>query len=205
MDSNSRLLAIWKPDLTDKMKRSFFQAAVMSMLQSRCTTWTLTKHMKKKLDGNHTKILQAVLNKSWGQHPTKQQLCGHLPLITKAINVRRTRHAGEVGTHSCDVIAWTPSHGRARAGRPARTYRQQFRADTGCSLEDLPEATHGGEKGSGLSVLMMVNTLHIYFILPSNSNQKHYQKILSNIEIKTHTLFKRQLEIKIKTKISIPT
>ena len=36
-------LSIWKSDLTDKMKRSFFQAAVVSILLYGCTTWTLTK------------------------------------------------------------------------------------------------------------------------------------------------------------------
>ena len=33
-----RLLIIWKSDLTDKMKRSFFQAAVVSILLYGCTT-----------------------------------------------------------------------------------------------------------------------------------------------------------------------
>ena len=36
-----RLSIIWKSDLTDKMKRSFFQAAVISLLLYGCTTWTL--------------------------------------------------------------------------------------------------------------------------------------------------------------------
>ena len=40
----------------------------------------------------------------------------------------------------CDVLLWTPSHGRAKAGQPARIYMQQLCADTGCSPEDLPEA-----------------------------------------------------------------
>ena len=44
-----------------------------------------------------------------------------------------------------DVLLWTPSHGRAKAGRPARTYIQQLCADTGCSLEDLPEAIDNRE------------------------------------------------------------
>ena len=39
-----------------------------------------------------------------------------------------------------DVLLWTPSHGREKAGRPARTYMQQLCADTGCSPEDPPEA-----------------------------------------------------------------
>ena len=38
-----------------------------------------------------------------------------------------------------DVLQWTPSHGRAKAGRLARTYIKQLCEDTGCSPEDLPE------------------------------------------------------------------
>ena len=60
-----RFSIIWKSDLTDKMKRSFFQAVVMSILLYRYTTWTLTKWLEKKLDGNHTRMLRAILNKSW--------------------------------------------------------------------------------------------------------------------------------------------
>ena len=98
-----RLSVIWKLDLTDKIKRSFFQAAVMSILLYDCTTWTLTKCMEKELDGNFTRMLRAILNKSWRQHPPKQQLYGHLPPITKTIKVRRTKHrdtAGVVRTNS---------------------------------------------------------------------------------------------------------
>ena len=68
-------------DLTDKMKRSFFQAAVVcsaSILLYGCTTWTLTKRLEKKLDGNYTRMLRAVLNKSWRQHPTRHQLDDHI-------------------------------------------------------------------------------------------------------------------------------
>ena len=75
----NRLSIIWKSDLTDKMKHSFFQAAVTSILLYGCTTWTLTKRLEKKLDGNYTRMLRAILNKSWRQHPTRHQLYGHLP------------------------------------------------------------------------------------------------------------------------------
>ena len=60
-----RLSIIWKSDLTDTMKCSFFQAAVVSILLYGCTTWTLTKQLEKKLDGNCTRMLRAILNKSW--------------------------------------------------------------------------------------------------------------------------------------------
>ena len=43
-----RLSVIWKSDLTDKIKCTFFQAAVVSILLYGCTTWVLTKHMEKK-------------------------------------------------------------------------------------------------------------------------------------------------------------
>ncbi len=61
----NRLLIIWKSDLTDKMKRNFFLAAVTSIQLYGCTTWTLTKRLEKKLDGNYTRMLRAILNKSW--------------------------------------------------------------------------------------------------------------------------------------------
>ena len=132
-----RLSVIWKSDLTDKMKRSFFQAAVVSILLYGCTTWTLTKRMEKKLDSNYTKMLRAILNKSWRQHLTKHQLYGHLPPITKTIKIRRNRHAGHCWRSRneliSDVLRWTHSYGRAKAGRPARTYIQQLCEDTGCS------------------------------------------------------------------------
>ena len=44
------------------MKRSFFQAAVVSILLYGCTTWALTKRLEKKLDGNYTRMLRSILN-----------------------------------------------------------------------------------------------------------------------------------------------
>ena len=153
---------------------------VVSILLYGCTTWTLTKRLEKKQDGNYTRMLRAVLNKSGRQHPTRHQLYGHLPPITKTIQVRRTRHAGHCWRSKdeliSDVLLWstslllllslflllcvvafyTPTYGRAKAGRPARTYIQQLCEDTGCNPEDLPEAMNdrrSGERGSGISVV----------------------------------------------------
>ena len=115
-----------------------------------CTTWTLTKRLEKKLDGNYTRMLRAILNKSWQQHPTRHQLYGHLPPITTTIQVRRTRHAGHCWRSRDefirDVLLWIPTHGRAKAGRPARTYIQQLCEDTGCCPEDLPRAMNDREE-----------------------------------------------------------
>ena len=139
-----RLSVICKSDLIDKMRRSFFQAAIMSIMLYGCTTWTLTKCMEKKLDSNYTRMLWAILNKSWRQHPTKQELYGHLPPITKTIPVRQTRHAGHCWRSGdkliSDILLWTPSHGWAKTRQPARTYIQQLCVNIGCSPEDPPEA-----------------------------------------------------------------
>ena len=131
------------------MKRNFFQAAVVSILQNGCT-WTLTKRLEKKLDGNYTRMLRAILNKSWLQHSTKHHLYGHLPPITKIFQVRRTRHAGDCWRSRdeliSDALLWPSTYGRAKAGRPARTYIQQLCEDTVCSPEYLPEAMNDREK-----------------------------------------------------------
>ena len=100
--------------------------------------------MEKKLDSNYTRILWAVLNKSWRQHPTKQELYSHLPPIMKTIHVRWTVHVGHCWRSKdeliSDILLWTPSHAWAKTRRPGRNYIQQLCADTGYNLEDLQGA-----------------------------------------------------------------
>ena len=108
--------------------------------------------------GSLNSLLRAILNKSWWQHPTKHQLYGHLPPITKPIQVRQTRHAGLCWR--CrdelirDLLLWTPIYGRAKAGRPARTYIQQL-----CEEVALKNSQRrwtigrSGVRGLGISVL----------------------------------------------------
>ena len=134
-----RLSIIWKSNL----------AAVVSILLYGCTTWTLTKRLEKKLDGNYTRMLQAILNRSWQQHPTRRQLYGHLPPITKTIQARRTRQAGHCWRSKDEIVSnvllWTPAYGQSKAGRPARTFIQQLCDDTGCNPEDLLKAMNDRE------------------------------------------------------------
>ena len=107
------------------------------------------KRLEKKLDPNYTRILRAILNRSWQKHPTRCQLYGHLLPITKTIQARRTRHAGHCWRSKdeivSDVLLWNPAYGQSKAGRPARTFIQQLCDDTGCKPEDLPEAMNDRE------------------------------------------------------------
>ena len=104
----------------------------------------LTKRIERKLDKNCTRMLRPILNKSWLQHPTKQQLYRHLPPISKNIKIRRARHAAHDRRSKSelisDVLCGPPSNGRAKVERPARTYLQQLFTDTGCSMEDQLKA-----------------------------------------------------------------
>ena len=97
-----------------KIKWDFFQAVAVSLRLYGCTTWMLSKCMEKRLDGNYTRMLHVVLNKSWKQHLMKYQLYGHLPPISKTIQVRGTRHAGHCrrSKHKiiCNVFLWAPTH-----------------------------------------------------------------------------------------------
>ena len=119
-----RLVSIQRR-MNKTIKDYSFQVAIVSILLYGCTTWTLTKRLEKKLDGNYTRMLRAILNKSWQQHPTRHQLYGHLPPITKTIQARRTRHAGHCWRSKDEIIGnvllWTPEYVQAKAGRPART------------------------------------------------------------------------------------
>ena len=155
--------------------------------------------MEKKLDGNYKRMLQAILKKSWRQHPTKQQLYGHLPPITKTIHVRQTRHCWRSKDEPIsDIHQWTPSRGRAKVGRLARTYLQQLCADTTwkTSWERWTMET-GEERGSRRSVLMTKlrsqkqRRHHTYIILKKlmdftislRWSGKYYLPLIKNISL----------------------
>ena len=70
----------------------------------------LSKRLKKKLDGYSTKMLYVVLKIFRRQHPTKEQLYGHLLPISQTIKRRRVWHDGhfwrskEVLIHNVIII-----------------------------------------------------------------------------------------------------
>ena len=135
-----RLSIIWKSDLIDKVKRSFFQAAIMSILLYGCSNWTLTKtageEARRQLHKNVASNIEQVLAATPHKAPTI-----------------RTRHAGHSWRNKdeliSDVLLWTLAYGQAKAGRTVRTFIQQLCEDTGCSPEDLTEAMNDREKWRG--------------------------------------------------------
>ena len=126
--------------------------------ERNCDSWTLNKRLEE-LDGNYTRMLRAILNKSWRQHPSRHQLYGHLPPITKTIPVRRTRHAGH--SWRCrdklisDVLLWT-SHmaGQKPEDQLEHTFSSYVRIRDVALKTCLRRWTikRSGERGSGISV-----------------------------------------------------
>ena len=152
---------------------------VVLILLYGCTTWTLTKCIEEKLDGNSWRMLRVIWNKSWKQHPKKQQLYGHLPPISKTVQIRWTKPAWHWWKSKdkliSDVFLWTPSHGRAKFDRPTRTCQQQFCMDTRSCLEDLPwvvdDKDEWWKRGPGKSVLAVWNYLIDYELDENTLNQ----------------------------------
>ena len=82
-----------------------FHSFLVTLLLYRCTTFTPSKGVEKKLDENYTRMLRAVLDKSWKQHPTKQLLYGHSPPISQTHRVRRRRHVGHCCLRKDELIS----------------------------------------------------------------------------------------------------
>ena len=98
----------------------FFQAAVVSILLYDGTGEKARRQLHKNAASNIE------------QQPTKHQLYGHLPPITKTIQVRRTRHAGHYwGSRNeliSDVLLWTPHMAEQKQdGQLEYTYRSYDR------------------------------------------------------------------------------
>ena len=134
---------------------------VMFILLYRCTTWMLTK-----LDGKCTKMLQAILIKSWKLHPLNQQLYGLLPPISKTIQIRQARHVKHCWRSKdkliSDVLPWIPSHEQASVGQPARTYLQQHCIDTRCNLVDQLKAMDDWDKWQEIGEICANSTRILY-------------------------------------------
>ena len=143
-----RLSIIWKSDLTDKMKCSFFQAAVVSILLYGCTTWTLTKRLERKLDGNYTRMLSSikqVLAITPHETPTIRTLAPHHENYTSQTNQTRGTLLEKQGRAHKRCTPVDPHIWMCKS-RMTSTNLQQLCEDTGCNPEDLPEAMNDREK-----------------------------------------------------------
>ena len=136
-----KLSYIWKSPLSTTLKRNFFRAVVESVLLYGSEGWTLTKKHEKKLDGTYTRMLRAILNISWKEHPTKILLDGNIPSLTSIIRIRiRKRFAGHCYRSEEEIVKDVSNRGTTKIGRPIKTYVKQLCDDTGVTTEVLKTA-----------------------------------------------------------------
>ena len=130
------------------MERSFFQAAVVSILLYGCTTWTLTKQLEK----------------SWRQHPTRHQLYG-LP-SWKLSKFEETDTDGETGTSSLVMYSYRPPHmaGQKQNDQLEHTYSSYVRIRDVALRTCQRRGTIGrsSKRGSGISMPAERHTVFKY-------------------------------------------
>ena len=81
-----------------------------SVLLYGAETRTLTKSLEKQLDGTYTRMLRMVLNLSWKDHLTNEQLNVTLPRVSMKVQQSRMRLAGHcvrhIGEIATDLVLW---------------------------------------------------------------------------------------------------
>ena len=120
-----RLKIIWKSLLSDSLQRNFFRAIVESVLVYGSPSWILINQLEDKLGGTYCRMLCAILNKSWQQHPTKE-LYGSIPKLSDIIREQRTRFASHCWQNKTELVnellLWIRKHDHTQVGRPFKTY-----------------------------------------------------------------------------------
>lgn len=178
------LTVVWKSNLKEDIKKSFFRSTVESVLLYGSSTWTLTKNLENTLNGAYTKMLRAVLNVSWKDHVTNKELYGKLLPITDVIRERRLRFAGHCFRNknelASSLLLWTPTHGSRKSGRPCKTYIDQLTTDTGLTITELPQAMN--DRKEWKRIVKQIRTSSTQEVVSSNTTYfillfKIYQSI----------------------------
>ena len=74
-------------------------------------------------------------------HVSNKELYAEVPKATDTVKQKRLKLAGHCYRHpeeaASNLVLWTPNHGKRRRGRPARTFVQQLRDDTGLQEREM--------------------------------------------------------------------
>ena len=137
-----RMKRVWNSNLGKELKIRFFKATVESVLLYGSECWTLTNTLSKRLDGVYTRMLRAVINITWRDRLTNEQLYGRLPKVSQTVCQRRLRFSGHCWRSKNEmvqkVLLWEPMHGYRKPGRPPTTYIDLLEKDTSIRRNELP-------------------------------------------------------------------
>ena len=138
----NKMDSIWKSSLSRETKIGIFRATAEYVLLYGSEAWTLNKKVNKSLNGCYTRMLRKVLNVSWKQHLTNQQLYGTVPPLSSTIRQRRLKFAGhsvrQKDQNVSELVLWEPTHGTKSKGGQSKTFVDTLKEDTGCtSAEEI--------------------------------------------------------------------
>ena len=132
--------------LSDKKKMVFLPSCgfVSTTIETHQMN-TNEMHEEKKLDGNYTIILWAVLNENSGSNIPQNSICTATQLLSQKQFKQDVQDMPVMAEEARSNSKATSSAGSThphihRIGRPAKTYLHQLCSVTGCNLEDLPLA-----------------------------------------------------------------
>ena len=119
---------------------------------------TLTKRLKKKLDGNYTRMLRAISNKSWRQRPNYMATCLVSRKLFKLDKPDTQDTAREARTNSSVMY----SHGPPHMAKQKQDDQLEHTCSSYVRIWDVALKTcqkrwmirRSGERGSGISVLV---------------------------------------------------
>ena len=130
-----KLTKIWHSNIKRNIKERLFLSTVEPILLYGAETWTVTKTLRKHLDGCYTRMLRMAYNVSWKDKVRNEDLYGSLPPVSSKVASRRLKLAGHCARHPEEVasklVLWEPLQGKMNVGRRAVTYVDVLKEDTG--------------------------------------------------------------------------
>ena len=138
--------------------------------------------MENKLDGNYTRMLQEILNKSWRQHPTKQQLYGHLTTPPRKLSKLTNQTCGSCWRTKDELMMY--SCGPLHMNEQRQDDKLEPTHISSVPIWDVALKTcrkqktieKGGEKGSVISVLIVRHDIYIYIYIYRKPIDVHTKK-----------------------------
>ena len=96
---------IWSSKLRQSIKVRMLIATVASML---LYIWTITKEIKKEINGCYSRMIRIAVNSSWKQNLTSKKLCQVHPLVSEIITQTRLKLVGNFVRHkrtvACELV-----------------------------------------------------------------------------------------------------
>ena len=84
----------------------------------------LFKRTEKKLDRNYTRLISSCIEQVLEATPHKTAAVWPLSALSRKLSKLDEPDMQDTAGKVSDVILWIHSHGRAKVGRPAKTYPQ---------------------------------------------------------------------------------